>query len=62
MGAPRLLVISYSVAPFHINFSGRFDTSGSMIPLLVPEILPCDGFCDEQEHQEQQQELDILGV
>ena len=27
-------------------FSGCFDTSGSMIPRLVPEILPCDNFCD----------------
>ena len=26
--------------------AGRFDTSGSMTPLLVPEISPCDGFCD----------------
>ena len=26
--------------------SGRFDTSGSMIPRLVPEILPLDAFCD----------------
>ena len=30
------------------NFSDRFDTSGSMIPRLVTEILPCDGFCDEE--------------
>ena len=29
-----------------------------MIPRLVPEISPCDGFCDEQEHEE----LGILGV
>ena len=43
------------------NFSGRFDTSGSMIRRLVPEILPCDAFCDEQE-QEQEQELGILGL
>ena len=27
-------------------FSGRFDTSGSMIPRLVPEISPHDAFCD----------------
>ena len=27
-------------------FSGRFDTSGSMIPRLVPEISPLDAFCD----------------
>ena len=40
-------------------FSGCFDTSGSMIPRLVPEISPCVAFCDEQEYQ---QELGILGV
>ena len=28
------------------TFSGRFDTSRSMIPRLVPEISPCDGFYD----------------
>ena len=27
------------------DFFGRFDTSGSMIPRLVPGISPCDGFC-----------------
>ena len=27
-------------------FSGRFDTSGSMVPRLVPEILSLDAFCD----------------
>ena len=27
-------------------FSCRFDTSGSMKPRLVPEISPCDAFCD----------------
>ena len=42
------------------NFSGCFDTSGFMMPRLVPEILPCDGFCDEQEQEEQ--ESCILGV
>ena len=42
------------------EFFGRFDTSGSMIPRLVPEISPCDAFYDEQEEQEQQ-ELGILG-
>ena len=31
-----------------------------MIPRLVPEILPCDAFCDEQEQKVQ--ELGILGV
>ena len=29
-----------------LRFSGRFDTSGSILPLSVPEISPCDGFCD----------------
>ena len=33
---------------FHTqNFSGRFDTSGSMIAHSVPEISPDVGFCDE---------------
>ena len=41
------------------NFSGCFDTSGSMMPLSVPEISPCDGFCDVHVHGE---ELDILVV
>ena len=27
-------------------FSRRFDTSGSMIPRLVPEISSLDAFCD----------------
>ena len=27
-------------------FSGRFDTSGSMVPRLVPEISSLDAFCD----------------
>ena len=27
-------------------FSGCLDTSGSMIPRLVPEISPLDAFCD----------------
>ena len=30
-----------------------------MIALLVPEISPCDGFCDEQQ---QEQELGFLVV
>ena len=29
--------------------SGRFDTSGSMIPDSVSKILALDGFCDEKE-------------
>ena len=33
-----------------------------MIPRLVPEISPCDAFCDgRMEQQEQEQELAILG-
>ena len=44
-----------------LSISGRFDTSGSIIPRLVPEISPCDCFCEEQQ-QQQQQELGILGV
>ena len=35
---------------------GIFFTSGSMILRLVPEILPCDSFCEEQE----QEQLGIL--
>ena len=27
-------------------FSGGFDTSGSMVPRLVPEISSLDAFCD----------------
>ena len=34
-------------------FFGRFDTSGSMIPLSVPEISPCDGFCDGRGGEEE---------
>ena len=41
-----------------ILFSGRFDTSGSMIPLSVYEITGCDAFCDVQ----QDEELGILVV
>ena len=37
-------------------FSSRFDTSGSMIPLLVPEISPCDGFCNEQQEEEEEEQ------
>ena len=32
-----------------------------MIPRLVPEISPCDAFCDDEE-EEEKQELGILGV
>ena len=32
---------------FQKLFSGRFDTSGSMVPRLVPEILSKCAFCDE---------------
>ena len=40
---------------------GRFDTSGSTIPLLVPEISPCDGFYDKRLDV-REEELDILVV
>ena len=40
-------------------FFGCFDTSGYMIPLLVPEISPCDGFCDAHARGE---ELGIIVV
>ena len=35
-----------SMEIFSEFFLGRFDTSGSMIPLLVPEIWPWAFFCD----------------
>ena len=44
------------------NFSGRFDTSGSMIPLLVSEISALGGFCDEDEGEQDEEELGILVV
>ena len=32
---------------FYSEFvSGRFDTSGTMVPRLVPEISSLDAFCD----------------
>ena len=40
------------------NYSGRFDSSGSMIPLLLSKISGCFAFCDVQ--QEEEQELGIL--
>ena len=43
----------------YLDFSGRFYTSGFMIPRLVPEVSPCCGFCDVQQQQE---ELGILVV
>ena len=43
-------------------FSGSFDTSRSMIPHLVPDISPCDAFCDRRTEQQEQEELGILGV
>ena len=40
-------VFLYFLSSFLIqNFSGCFETSGSMIPRLVPEISPLDAFCD----------------
>ena len=40
-----LFFLCFFIILFRI-FSGRFDTSGSMIPRLVPVILPFDPFCD----------------
>ena len=45
--------------PIYI-FSGRFDTSGSMIPRLVPEIAPSSDFCDGRVAVAGEEELDIL--
>ena len=53
-----LRLVFFSSSEFVSYFSGRFDTSGYILPLLVPEISPGDGFCDEEDVQE----LGILGV
>ena len=54
---PRFVfLLGFSSSEF---VSGRFDTSGSMIPLLVSKISPCDGFCDGHPRAE---ELGILVV
>ena len=60
---PFLTVFNIVFSFFLIRiFSGRLDTSGSMIPPLVTETSPRDAFCEEQQQeQEQQQELGILG-
>ena len=42
----RLLWIIHLVNFLIQIFSGRFDTSGSMVPRLVPEISSLDAFCD----------------
>ena len=55
------IYICFFFGGIFLSISGRFDTSGSIIPRLVPEISPCDCFCEEQQ-QQQQQELGILGV
>ena len=44
----------------YLDFSGRFDTSGSMIPLSVSEISALDGFCDKQ-HEEQEWGILVVG-
>ena len=52
---PFLTIFNIFLAFFFFNFefsyleffSGRFDTSGSMVPRLVPEILSKCAFCDE---------------
>ena len=36
----------FSFQIFSELFSGRFGTSGSMIPHFVPKISPLDAFCD----------------
>ena len=38
-----------SCDPRNSAMMGRFDTSGSMIPLSVSEISALDGFCDGEE-------------
>ena len=55
-----LFLSSFLKFSFLELLSGRFDTSESMIPCLVTEISPCDGFCDERRGGEQ--ELGILGA
>ena len=48
-----LIFFSSSFFKFCIwNFSGRFDTSGSMIPFLVPEIEGGSPECDRGEGAE----------
>ena len=44
----------------HSIVSGRFDTSGSMIPLSVSEISALGGFCDE-EHEQQEWGILVVG-
>ena len=50
---PKTLFIVFffkqNVIFFFRIFFGRFDTSGSLIPLSVSEIAALEGFCDEQE-------------
>ena len=55
----KVSFVSFFCRFFSKFYSDRFDTSGSMILLLVPEISPYDGFCDEEQ---QEQELGILVV
>ena len=51
---------SFKILSFFFRFSpGRFDTSGSMIPLSVSEKSALDGFCGEDKDEE---ELGILVV
>ena len=51
---------SFKMLSFFLDFPpGRFDTSGSMIPLSVSEKSALDGFCDEDKDEE---ELGILVV
>ena len=47
----------------NFDISGRFDTSVSILPRLVPEISPGVGFCDVNEQQQHDEEgLGILVV
>ena len=42
-------LILFDFFSFFSYFSGRFDTSRSMIVRSVPEISPGVGFCDEED-------------
>ena len=54
----KIFFLQIFISAFFSYFSGRFDTSGYILPFLVPEISPGDGFCDAEDVQE----LGILGV
>ena len=46
MNASSLGTLHQSLALAPEFFPGRFDTSGSMVPRLVPEVSSLDAFCD----------------